>query len=94
VTTAKEAGTLRRVLGTIVALMLAGSALGLMGALIFPERQAPPPSWKDADKRTRERVPERVRLNVTPPIGRDQRDKVKNTSAPAVHTHPVRPTRL
>jgi hypothetical protein len=93
VTTAKEAGTLRRVLGTIVALMLAGSALGLMGALIFPERQVPPPSWKDADRRTRERAPERVRLNVTPPIGRDQR-KVKNTSAPAVRTNPVRPTRL
>ena len=57
----KGAGTLRRVLGTIVALMLAGSALGMLGALVFPERNANPPSWKDADRR--ESAGQRVQPN-------------------------------
>ena len=66
VTTAdRDTGTLRRVLGTIVAMMLAGSALGMLGAFIFPARQARPPPWEDADRQTRGSVPERVRQNLT-----------------------------
>jgi hypothetical protein len=38
----KDAGAFRRMLGTIVGLALAGSAFGLFGALIHPEKANPP----------------------------------------------------
>jgi hypothetical protein len=63
--------TVRRVLGTIVALMLAGSALGMLGALIHPEKPNPPP-WKEADRPPQGGAVQRVRLNpVRPTNGRD-----------------------
>ena len=55
----------RRVLGTIVAMMLAGSALGMLGALIFPDKQTSLPAWKDADRQSQRRALERVRLELT-----------------------------
>jgi hypothetical protein len=36
-TAGKDAGALRRVLGIMVGLMLAGAGLGLLGAIVFPE---------------------------------------------------------
>jgi hypothetical protein len=50
-TAGKDVGTLRRVLGTMVALMLAGGGLGVLGALVYPAKQANLPTWKDADRR-------------------------------------------
>lgn len=50
-TAGKDVGTLRRVLGTMVALMLAGGGLGVLGALVYPAKQASLPTWKDADRR-------------------------------------------
>jgi hypothetical protein len=95
VTTANEnAGKLRRVLGTIVAMMLAGSGFGLLGALIHPEMKANPPSWKNVDRRTREIAVHRVRLNLSRPIKPDQHVRVKTGAAPAEHVRPVRPTHL
>jgi hypothetical protein len=49
-TAANAEGTLRRVLGTIVGLMLAGSAFGMLGAIVFPGGNANPP-WRDVEKR-------------------------------------------
>ena len=54
-------GTLRRVLGTIVGLMLAGSAFGMLGAIVFPERNVNPPPWRDAERR--ESTAQRARPN-------------------------------
>jgi hypothetical protein len=89
----KDAGGLRRVLGTIVAMMLAGSALGLLGALIYPEWGAKPPAWSEADKRTPGRTPVPVRLELPRPTGHAQRHGVERALAPSGPTHPVRPTR-
>jgi hypothetical protein len=93
--TIEGAGTLRRVLGTIVALMLIGSALGMLGALIYPDRKANLLSWKDADRQTGQSGLRHVRLNLArPPIGHDQRKTGNGASAPSAHAHPVRPTHL
>ena len=88
-----DPGRLRRVLGTIVAMMLAGSAFGLLGALIYPEWGAKPPAWRDADKRTPRSAPVRVRLDLTRPIGHAKRHGVERPLAPPHQAHPVRPTR-
>jgi hypothetical protein len=94
VTTADmDAGRLRRVLGTIVAMMLAGSAFGLLGALIYPDWGAKPPAWTEADKRPPATAPVRVRLDLRPPIERAQGHGVQRALAPSKQAHPVRPTR-
>jgi hypothetical protein len=88
-----DAGRLRRVLGTIVAMMLAGSAFGLLGALIHPEWGAKPPAWTEAEKRPPATAPVPVRLDLTRPIGHPQGHGVQRALAPSKPAHPVRPTR-
>lgn len=63
-TASKDARTLmRRVFGTMVALMLAGSGLGLLGALVYPDGNANPPSSSDAERRMPESARQLVRQN-------------------------------
>jgi hypothetical protein len=88
-----DAGRLRRVLGTIVAMMLAGSAFGLLGALIHPEWGAKPPAWTEAEKRPPATAPVPVRLDLTRPIDHPQGHGVQRALAPSKPAHPVRPTR-
>ena len=96
-TTADNDGTtVRRVLGTIVALMLAGSALGMLGALIHPEKANPPP-WKDADRHPQGGAVQRVRLNPMRPVSGDHPNRPERALVPSVpsgHAHLERPTRL
>jgi hypothetical protein len=94
----KDPGMLRRVLGTIVALMLAGSGLGLLGALVYPESQDRAPLTRDADSRMRPNVlqPSRlqpVRLNLAKPIGHERGNKTQRILAPSGQAKPLRPTR-
>jgi hypothetical protein len=53
----------RRVLGTVVALILIGSALGMLGALVFPEKGTYPARWRDADRRPAQSPRQKVRPN-------------------------------
>jgi hypothetical protein len=85
--------TVRRVLGTIVALMLAGSALGMLGALIHPEKPNPPP-WKEADRPPQGGAVQRVRLNPARPTSGEHRNKPERALVPSGPPHAERPTRL
>jgi hypothetical protein len=72
----------------MVALMLAGSGLGMLGALVYPQRTANPPPWRDAD-RPGESVPQQVRLNMSRPIGHDRRVSIQRTNGVASRILPA-----